>query len=125
VEPVQALSLSRDPAEVARARKYVGRACSTLPEDVRTIAQLLTSEVVTNAVEHGAGDIRLRLSDEKDVIRVEVTDGSRASPRRRPLSHESVRGRGLLILEALSSAWGVVPADGSSGKTVWFTWRTR
>lgn len=123
MEQVKVLLLNRNPAEVARARRYVAQQCVDMPSDVRSIAQLLTSEVVTNALEHGAGDIWLRLSTADRVLRVEVTDSSGSAPRRQQAPPEGQRGRGLMILESLATAWGVTPAE-PAGKTVWFTLRT-
>ena len=123
MEQAKVLSLNRNPAEVARARRYVAQHCADMSSDVRSIAQLLTSEVVTNALEHGAGDIWLRLSRADCALRVEVTDASVAPPRRQQAPPESLRGRGLMILESLASTWGVTPAE-PAGKTVWFTLRT-
>jgi anti-sigma regulatory factor (Ser/Thr protein kinase) len=124
MEQAQVLSLNRNPAEVARARRYVAQHCADMPSDVRSIAQLLTSEVVTNALEHGAGDIWLRLCKAESALRVEVTDASGAEPRPQQATPDSLRGRGLMILESLASTWGVAPAE-PTGKTVWFTLRTR
>lgn len=123
MEQVKVLLLNRHPAEVARARRYVAQQCADLPSDVRSIAQLLTSEVVTNALEHGAGDIWLRLSTADRALRIEVTDASGSAPLRQQAPPESLRGRGLMILESLATAWGVTPAE-PAGKTVWFTLRT-
>jgi two-component sensor histidine kinase len=117
--------LVRHATAVAHARRHVGQQCADMPADLRSIAQLLTSEVVTNAVQHGAGGIWLRLSKGHGILRVEVTDESRAAPLRQQAATESPRGRGLMLLESLASAWGVVPADAVGGKTVWFTLRTR
>ena len=125
MEQARVLSLDRNPAEVARARRYVAQQCADMPSDLRSIAQLLTSEVVTNAVEHGAGEIWLRLCKKDRALRVEVTDGSGSAPLRQQAGADSLRGRGLMIVESLASAWGVKPAEGASGKTVWFTLRIR
>ena len=96
-----------------------------MSSDLVSIAQLLTSELVTNALAHGAGDIHLCLVDEKGQLRVEVTDESLTSPRERHVGPQDEGGRGLMLLERLSSAWGVRPTRGAPGKTVWFTLRSR
>jgi anti-sigma regulatory factor (Ser/Thr protein kinase) len=117
--------LGRSPAEVSRARRAIAQACAGMSSDLVSIAQLLTSELVTNALTHGTGAIRLCVADEKGHVRVEVTDESRATPQHRSRGTQEENGRGLMLVERLSSAWGVRPARCGPGKTVWFTLRSR
>ena len=89
-------------------------------EALKTLA-LLTSELVTNAVEHGPPDgaITVDARRERAGFRVAVTDQSADPPVvQAPDSHQ-IRGRGLQLVEMLSSDWGV---DGKQedGKCVWF-----
>jgi anti-sigma regulatory factor (Ser/Thr protein kinase) len=80
---------------------------------------LCLSEVVTNAVLHAGPPIQVKggvLESKK--IRVEVSDGSKASPVQRHPAHSSPTGRGLHLLDSLTSDWGVDIT--SVGKTVWF-----
>ncbi len=112
-------------AEVSRARHRVASFCGGLPEDLRTIAQLLTSELVTNAVEHSAEAVNVHLTLARSGLRVEVTDRSSSLPRRKESTERDERGRGLMIVESLASTWGVQPNSNGPGKTVWFTLRTR
>jgi anti-sigma regulatory factor (Ser/Thr protein kinase) len=79
---------------------------------------LCTSELVTNAIEHGAPPIALRIAHNNGTVRIEVTDTSSAMPRPARPSLTSVRGRGLLIVERCSDGWGV--EERPRGKTVWF-----
>ena len=53
-----------------------------------------------------------------------VADGSPLQPRVSTVTLNEVRGRGLMILEALALRWGVETRDDGRGKTVWFTLRT-
>lgn len=83
--------------------------------------ELLTTELVTNAHEHadGVAEIRVSLSSGRDVVRVEVDD---RRPRLRPHrvrkgDPASPRGRGLALVEAISTEWGV--DTGAGFKTVW------
>ncbi len=80
---------------------------------------LCLSEVVTNAVLHAAPPIHVKggVVDSRK-IRVEVRDGSKASPVQRHPTHSSPTGRGLHLLDSLTSDWGVDIT--SKGKTVWF-----
>lgn len=96
-----------------------------MSSDLISIAQLLTSELVTNALAHGTGEIHLRVADEKGHLRVEVSDEARVAPRRRDVGTQDESGRGLMLVERLSAAWGVRSSRGRPGKTVWFTLRTR
>ena len=81
---------------------------------------LATSEVVTNAVEHGAPPIDLRVDAAEARVRVEVCDASPMPPRTRDdePGPTEVRGRGMTIVERLTDRWGVEPR--ADGKAVWF-----
>jgi two-component sensor histidine kinase len=83
-------------------------------------ALLLTSELVTNAVRHGAGEITCRLWPGPDVLRLEVSDASATIPREVDRGLRADSGRGLQIVATVASRWGAVPAPGEGGKTVWF-----
>jgi hypothetical protein len=99
------------------------RACETL-EPIATRpdhlieAQLVVSELVANAVEHGADPIELRLLGSSWRLRVEVADGSMEPPI--PLNTPGavrLTGRGLVIVDAIAAAWGSRSSD--HGKVVW------
>jgi anti-sigma regulatory factor (Ser/Thr protein kinase) len=105
---------------VTDARHFVLDALSSWGRDeLADTAALLTSEVVTNAVLHArtAMDVVVRLID--DGVVVEVTDGSRHSPRGRQPTLDSTTGRGLDLLDRLATAWDVQILP--SGKVVRFT----
>ncbi|MFC6081853.1 ATP-binding protein [Sphaerisporangium aureirubrum] len=89
--------------------------------------ELLIGELLTNSVQHSDsgrrpdGVVRLRVFDDGRTVHVDVTDqGSSASVPRIPPSTDllSESGRGLRLVQELSSAWGW-RAD-HSGRTVWF-----
>jgi len=83
-------------------------------------AELLTSEVVTNAVLHAGGPVVVEVADLTDSILVVVDDPSAALPVERTPGPSDIGGRGLHILAASALAWGVaLIRDG--GKYVWFT----
>lgn len=114
------LQIEPDRSNVALARRFVMDAIHRLGcERYADVAELLTSELVTNAVLHAGTTVELRVSNEEDGIRVEVSDQSAAAPQRRRYSAEAATGRGLGLVEALASSWGT--RTGSRGKTVWFT----
>ena len=113
-----------DVTEVRRARRAAGEFLAGSPEDTIAIAQLLTSELVSNAMEHTSGSIRVSFDCADGVLRVRVRDESAHEPVvGRPLVSD-LRGRGLLMVESLAMAWGVAPDLLTGGKTVWFRLRT-
>ena len=80
-------------------------------------AELLVSELVTNALIHAGSRLRLTLWAAHGVLRCEVSDASRRLPEvLRAGTAES--GRGMFLVDALSRRWGC-HQDGP-GKTVWF-----
>ena len=89
---------------------------------VRDDAELLVSELVTNAVLHGLPPITLRIDCDTVELIVEVSDeaaGPALIPR--PAVPDGESGRGLALVDILSDAWGVEPLD--QGKVVWFRLR--
>ncbi|WP_370963649.1 ATP-binding protein [Amycolatopsis sp. cg9] len=78
-------------------------------------AQLLVTELVTNALRHGRGRPVLRLVVTGGQIRIEVFDDDPALPVRRPADADG--GWGLALVERLSSAWGT--RRHGRGKVVW------
>ena len=106
---------------VFRARQFVRGALPGLPEDTVETAELLTSELATNAIVHGhtAFDVEVTLSD--GTIRVTVTDLSEHLPVLLSPWLSDVHGRGLLILDQLADRWGTYGTG--TGKKVWFDLR--
>ena len=109
--------------QIPAARRWVVRraeAAGADPDVVRVVA-LLTTEAVTNAVMHGppGGTVEVQASVVGGgVFRVEVTDGSTARPVLRDVPTHALSGRGVMLIDRLSAAWGVDARDDS--KTVWF-----
>ena len=116
-------SLPSRPASAGLARHHVGGCCDGLGRDLRDIAMLLTTELVSNAIEHGEGEIELVVTRPADRLRVEVHDRSSGRPVPRSADADSARGRGLLLVERLASEWGVQPSSVPGGKQVWFQLR--
>ena len=114
------LVLGRRPAEVERGRRFVEAACAGCPEEVVITATLLASELITNALDHGQGEITLMVSRTQHGIRVDVADESPLPPRARRSGPDDERGRGLLIVESLASSWGMETLPQGGGKSVWF-----
>lgn len=119
-EQQRTVVLQRDPAESVRARREVARACDGLASDTVDTAQLLATELFSNALDHGEGEITLQVTRLPGQVRVDVADACPDGPRVRTVTLHDVRGRGLLILEALAARWGVDPFEHGRGKSVWF-----
>ncbi|MFF6778970.1 SpoIIE family protein phosphatase [Streptomyces sp. NPDC012637] len=110
--------LEPEDAAPERARRLARRALVRWElEEISDSVELLISEVVTNAVRYAERPVTLRLL-KTDVLRCEVGDDSPQLPRRRWARDTDESGRGLAVVEALSSRWGAVPTYG--GKAVWF-----
>jgi anti-sigma regulatory factor (Ser/Thr protein kinase) len=113
--------LAAEPRSVRAARRVVTDVVGdVLPEGELEGVLLATSEVVTNALEHGAPPIDLRVDRADERIRVEVRDASPLPPRRRETeaTPSDVRGRGMTIVERVTDRWGIEPMV--DGKAVWF-----
>ena len=78
---------------------------------------VVVSELVGNAVRHGADHVLLTLDSRERVLTVGVDDGSAVLPGRRDVDCDGESGRGMRIVEALAERWGV--AEHRPGKRVW------
>lgn len=115
------LTLSDGLHAPSRARAWMSARVPQLPRELLEDLLLVTSELVTNAVQHGRPDIILRLGIDTDRIRVEVSDGNDELPtvsRAEPHTDRPT-GRGLLIVAATATDWGVERNANSAGKRVW------
>jgi len=119
-----ALSLGPGPRGVQDARRWVIATCHDIGrDDLVECAELGTSELVTNALLHGAPPLTVRVRGTREHPRVEVRDGSPDLPHMpTPDAGDDelllTFGRGLSIIARCSTAWGVEVEDG--GKIVWF-----
>ena len=102
----------------AIARRLVRDQLTALPARVVCAeVELIVSELVTNAVVHGRGTIRLRLAVDDDVVRGEVIDqGPGFVVELRERGIDACGGRGLWLVASLARRWGI--HDGRSH--VWF-----
>ena len=110
-------------SSVAPARRWAREKfeAAGLDPDVRDLLVLLVSEVVTNAVEHAAPPLLLRIDVTPEATRVEVKDRARRLPILRDPEPSETGGRGIRFVNDLSTRWGTEPARGADGlKTVWF-----
>lgn len=111
-------SLPPLPHAVSLARQRIRRECTTLPPAVLDTALLVASELVTNAIRYGEGDVALRCWPRLDGLRIEVSDRDPHRPRPADPGLEAEGGRGLMVVAALAKTWGVLPTQ-PAGKTVW------
>jgi anti-sigma regulatory factor (Ser/Thr protein kinase) len=113
----------RRPEQVAAARRFV-RGGLPRGSDTWETAQLLVSETVTSALDQsapgrGAGTLEVGYAVVGRRLRVEVSDdGGPARLRRRIHAVRSASGRGLELVRALASRWGV--RESAAGRTIWF-----
>ena len=85
-----------------------------------TVAALLTSELVTNAIKHEAGEtITVTITCVCDQLRVDVHDTSRALPAPVDAPADAEVGRGLMLVSILATSWGFYRTP--AGKAVYFT----
>jgi len=111
-------TLPSEPTSVSRAREL---ACGWLLarglDELIDTTELLVSELATNALRHGRGDIRLRLLRDTTLV-CEVWDNGYAQPRQRRARDTDEGGRGLQLVSMLADRWGSRRTP--TGKTVWF-----
>lgn len=84
------------------------------------VVELLVSELVTNAVTHARSDTKVTIGSDVELLRVTVSDSCSATPHLRQA--DETGGRGLRLVDELSTRWGSDPVSGD-GKRVWFELR--
>ena len=112
--------------ELANSAKSVPLARSVVIDFLRRngsesavdVASLLTSELVTNAVVHGATTVGLSATLFNSRLRVEASDRSSKAPVVRLAGTGDTDGRGLVVVASLATDWGVEMR--ATGKSVWF-----
>ncbi|GGO75075.1 ATP-binding protein [Nonomuraea cavernae] len=104
---------------MATARRFVDYTLSAWGSECVTFdAQLVVSELVTNAMRHGGGAIQLRLISHGPELACVVSDFSQTTPIAASPDVHAEFGRGLRLVEALSAAWGWIIPNGPC-KYVW------
>ena len=116
--PSATTSLPGHPSSVPQARRWTVTTLTSWGLDVTawTAAQVV-SELATNCTLHARSDFVLRLRVEGECVRVEASDALPGGLLARQYSSTATTGRGLRIVESLSSSWGVTSS--ADGKTVW------
>jgi serine phosphatase RsbU (regulator of sigma subunit)/anti-sigma regulatory factor (Ser/Thr protein kinase) len=126
VDSVAAATYEPEPDAVAAARRFVRDTLASweLPggDDLLADAELLTSELVTNAVIHAHTRVQVTCRTDGPEVEVSVLDRQPTHPihanQDREADASRATGRGLLLTAAMSSSWGVT--YGPAAKTVWF-----
>jgi anti-sigma regulatory factor (Ser/Thr protein kinase) len=113
------LACGREASPCARGHVGAFLEAHDINSEVRQVALLIVSELVTNAVVHAAEPISLDVAIHDDTLRLEVCDGDdRAGAVAVRSAHGGdTNGRGLAIVESLAQRWGVRSHRG--GKSVW------
>lgn len=118
--------LPRHARSVGRARELFREQAASwdLPQDLTDTAELLLSELMTNAYRHAkvpAGrEIWARCAIVDDRFRVTVTDANDTLPTPGTASLEDESGRGLALVANLADDWGAERRECGIGKEVWF-----
>ncbi len=125
----ETIELPAAPVAGALARQFLRdwSASVGLARETQDALLLVSHELVSNAYQHGRSQVVLSVSrrhrpDGQQVIRVDVDDDNSRAPLLQPADSQALDGRGLAIVDALSTAWGFIPREG--GKTVWFEMMT-
>ncbi|MEU5599345.1 SpoIIE family protein phosphatase [Streptomyces sp. NPDC020298] len=107
-----------DPALVAAIRKQVVQQLDHWSlNEIGFTAELVVSELVTNAIRYGARPIRLRLIHDAATLICEVSDTNHTAPHLRRAKTFDEGGRGLLLVAQLTQRWG--SRHTAEGKTIW------
>ena len=118
--PTMSRRLRPHPSSVGAGRRFIRQVLQEhRRDDLCEAAELVISEVVTNALLHGTAPRTLTVEVRADSVRIEVADGSPVLPRVHGFASTASTGRGLRLLNSLASRWGADP-DPDDGKVVWF-----
>ncbi|MFI8236123.1 ATP-binding protein [Streptomyces sp. NPDC085866] len=111
--------LQRELTSVRRARRLVTAQLSDWAlGDLADTAELLVSELVTNALRHTRGPLRLNLRLRHSRLLCEVEDTESTCPALNVVDSDAEGGRGIELLDLLADAWGSMRTP--TGKTMWF-----
>ncbi len=117
--------LPADHSAPSIGRNHIAMITAGLPRDVQDNAELLASELITNAIRCDIAPITLRTRLSSAVLEVAVHDYGPGYPKSPdgPPDLTAPSGRGLVIVAALADSWGTMVDESSSGKSVWFRLR--
>ena len=104
-------------AALTETLRSVGSGDWTADQELVYEAGVVTTELLSNAVQACRSRIALRLDVHHDSIRIAVYDDGPGVPVERQARADDVGGRGLRIVDSLSTSWGTIPRP--AGKCVW------
>jgi anti-sigma regulatory factor (Ser/Thr protein kinase) len=113
-------NFSADPISVTAARRFVVSTLRSGSGELRQAAELLVSELATNAVRHVRSEFVVSIDAASGRIRIEVSDHGGGTPVMRSPGPDEPTGRGLRMVDMFADEWGV-EHHRTGGKTVWFT----
>jgi anti-sigma regulatory factor (Ser/Thr protein kinase) len=102
----------------ALAREITRERLIGLPDEAVDTVVMLVSEVTANAVMHARSMVTLQIEVNDPAVKVRVEDCSPDVPQPRSVEDDDEGGRGLWLVDALSSSWGWEKTP--TGKQVWF-----
>lgn len=114
-------AFAAEPTSATAARRFVRQTLTSagMTQTICDRAELIVSELVTNAVLHaGTGPI-VSVRIDNEVVRIEVEDTSPVAPVLREYGLDASTGRGLRVVSTAANEWGVETT--SAGKAVWAT----
>lgn len=124
MENENSVSFATGPGAPTRARRFIESRLGSHGDHVVEYARLLVSELITNAVRHGAGEqVTLSVVEQDDIVRVEVANVGPELVVDAPLRNPEVRsgGFGLWLVDRIARSWGV---ESSPVTRVWFELET-
>ncbi|HTT31188.1 MAG TPA: ATP-binding protein [Solirubrobacteraceae bacterium] len=116
----QERTFPHEPQSVPAARRFATSVLRGASTETLEAVELMVSELATNCIRHTDSGFELSITRGGGDIRVEATDGAGGEPEMRSPKPTDPSGRGLKIIDMLSSDWGVDHRP-ATGKTVWFT----
>jgi hypothetical protein len=112
------LSLAAEPASVAQGRQFIREVLDrwNMPALGEAVV-LVASELITNTLLHTDSPPVLHLTTVPGGLRLEIEDASGTHPRRRSYAADATTGRGMMLVESMTSRWGTQARP--EGKVVW------
>jgi anti-sigma regulatory factor (Ser/Thr protein kinase) len=120
---IRGRSFANSPGAVTEARRFALSSLAGVPTQVAEEVGLMVSELTTNSVRHAHSSFVIHVDCDERRVYVSVTDAGPGEPVVQHPAPSDPTGRGLQIVRAVADDWGVEPARGEFGKTVWFSLR--
>jgi hypothetical protein len=110
--------LPSQPSSARLARRLARGAMGGCPEPIVETAELLITELISNAILHTSSPPVMHIDVDFGTVRISVSDESSQTPEVRHGELDDEGGRGLMLVESLASSWGCTLTSG--GKQIWF-----